>query len=208
MSLTDQPFAARRSMLRPLILTVSRYRSMDTLPIGMLVAVLGERSFGWSILLFAVINLVPMPLGSTLLTAVPLILLTAQMAMGYNHVRLPRMIARRSVSRSGLRRVVHRLQPVVRPIERIVRRRHEWIFRPRWERATGAALLAIAIALFLPIPLSGWFPAISLFISAIGLIERDGLVTLIGLVFGAVSIVVTLAMITTIVLGAEALITP
>jgi hypothetical protein len=87
---------------------------------------------------------------------------------------------------------VLRLQPVIRPIEKIVRTRHVWLFRPKNERIIGFLLLAVSLALFVPIPLSGFIPATALFITAFGLVERDGLVTLAGVVFGVISILITL----------------
>jgi hypothetical protein len=52
-----------------------------------------------------------------------------------------------------------------------------------------------------PIPLSSYLPAIALFVAGIGLVERDGVVTLIGAAFGVVSIVVTATVTGLIVAG-------
>jgi hypothetical protein len=179
-------------MSRTLFRAASRRANTDSLSIGALIAGLGDRSFGWSILLFSLVNLIPMPIGTNMVTALPLILLTGQMAAGFEHVRLPRLITRRGVNRRGFQRVVLRLQPVIRPIEKIVRTRHVWLFRPKNERIIGFLLLAVSLALFVPIPLSGFIPATALFITAFGLVERDGLVTLAGVVFGVISILITL----------------
>jgi hypothetical protein len=179
-------------MSRTLFRAASRRANTDSLSIGALIAGLGDRSFGWSILLFSLVNLIPMPIGTNMVTALPLILLTGQMAAGFDHVRLPRLITRRGVNRRGFQRVVLRLQPVIRPIEKIVRTRHVWLFRPKNERIIGFLLLAVSLALFVPIPLSGFIPATALFITAFGLVERDGLVTLAGVVFGVISILITL----------------
>jgi hypothetical protein len=192
-------------MLRPLLVAVNPWRRRDRLPLGLLVTTLGERSFGWAILLFALVNLLPMPLGSTVVTAIPLILLTSQMVYGMDHVWLPQAVARRRVSCAGLRRVAHRLHPLIRPVEAIVRKRHGWVFERRCERVLGGALLVIAITLFIPIPLSGWFSAISLVVAAIGLIAEDGLVTLLGLGGGAATIVLSCAVAAGLAMGAASL---
>jgi hypothetical protein len=62
----------------------------------------------------------------------------------------------------------------------------------------------VATALFLPIPLSGFISAFALFITAVGLAERDGSITLLGLGIGAAAIGVTLAAAATIVIGVQA----
>src|SRR5690606_10956330 len=98
---TGETVTARRSMSRSLLLALRRYRDASAVPIGYVLSDLGNRSFGWSILVFGLINLIPMPIGSQMITGVPLLLLTAQMALGFSHVRLPGFINRRRVSRRG-----------------------------------------------------------------------------------------------------------
>ncbi|MPZ08630.1 MAG: exopolysaccharide biosynthesis protein [Kiloniellaceae bacterium] len=191
-------------MSRSLLLAVRRCGNPSAIPLDSILADLGNRSFGWSIMLFALFNLIPMPIGSNMITAVPLLLLTAQMALGLAHVRLPAFIARRPVSRRGFQRVVLRLKPVLRPLERIIRPRHVWLFQRRCECFVGAYLFVVATALFLPIPLSGFISAFALFITGVGLAERDGTITLLGLVIGLAAIGVTLAAATTIVIGVQA----
>ncbi|MBE9639166.1 exopolysaccharide biosynthesis protein [Salipiger mangrovisoli] len=71
-------------------------------------------------------------------------------------------------------------------------------------RPLGGLLFAISFALFLPLPLSGWFPAISLFVVGVGLVEEDGLVAIAGLIFGTLSIGLTGLMLFWIASGAEA----
>src|SRR3546814_15055608 len=84
------------------------------------------------------------------------------------------------------------MKPVLRPLERIIRPRLAWLFERHSERLLGAFLFLVAFALFLPIPLSGFIPAFALFIAGVGLAERDGVVTLLGLAIGPSSIAITL----------------
>ena len=191
-------------MSRSLLRAINGRRDTGAVTIGTFLADLGDRSFGWSLVLFSIVNLLPMPYGSTLITALPLILLTVQMALGFRHVHLPGFFNRRPVSRAGMRRAVIRLRPLTRPIERIIRPRHEWLFQPNFERLMGLLLLVVSVALFLPLPLSGWIPAFALFVSGFGLVERDGLVTMIGLAMGIVAIVVTIIVALSLAAGAAA----
>ncbi len=55
-------------------------------------------------------------------------------------------------------------------------------------------------------PFSGWFPAISLFVFGVGLVERDGLVATIGLIFGGGSVLLTATVLASLAAGAEAMI--
>ena len=191
-------------MSRSLLMALRRCGDASAVPLGSVLADLGNRSFGWSILVFGLLNLIPMPIGSQMITGVPLLLLTAQMVLGFSHVRLPGFINRRRVSRRRFQRTVLRLKPVLRPLERIIRPRLGWIFQRRCERFIGAYLFIVAIALFLPIPLSGFISAFALFITGVGLAERDGAVTLLGLVTGLAAIGITLAAAATIFIGVQA----
>ncbi len=175
-----------------------------TRSLGAILAELGDRSFGWSIIVFALVNLLPLPFGSNVVTALPLLLLTGQMVLGFSHVRLPGIIARRHIPRRGFQGVVLRFRPLLRRIERIIRPRHVWLFAPRAERIVGVGLFLVSVALFLPIPFSGMISAFALLVAGIGLAERDGAVVFAGLAVGVVAIAVTLAAATTIVLGVQA----
>lgn len=191
-------------MSRSLLMALRRCGDASAVPLGTVLADLGNRSFGWSILVFGLINLIPMPIGSQMVTGLPLLLLAAQMILGLDHVRLPGFINERCVSRRRFQETVLRLRPVLRPLERIIRPRLGWIFQRRCERLIGVFLFLVAVALVLPIPLSGFISAFALFITGVGLAERDGAITLLGLVIGAAALAITTAAGITIFLGVQA----
>ena len=121
------------------------------------------------------------------------------------HLRLPHFIARLSVGRRRFKGVILRMKPILGRIERLVRPRMLWMFSRRNERLVGAVLFAVACALFIPLPGSGFIPATALLISSVGLVERDGVVLAGGLVLGAASIVVTIAVAGAVIAGLGAL---
>ena len=128
------------------------------------------------------------------------------MMLGYPHVKLPGPLARLRIDPVKLRRTVLQLRPVTRRLESVLTPRCRGLFARRYERLLGFLLFVVAFALFLPVPLSGWFPAVSLFVFGVGLVERDGLVAAIGLVSGAASVLLTGTIIVSLAEGAEALI--
>lgn len=125
--------APRRAVSRRLLRAAGRRPDPDEISIESMLSGLGDRSFGWCMLLFALVNMVPMPIGSTLVTAVPLILLTAQLALGYRHLHVPRFIAHRRVSRRRFQAIVLWLKPLFAPIEKVLRPRMVWLFSARNE---------------------------------------------------------------------------
>lgn len=180
-------------------------RGDNDMSVGELIETLGDRSFGWCFVLFSLINMLPMPIGSNMITSIPVILIAGQMALGLKRVWLPGFVKRMRIGRRRFQKQVLWLGPVIRPIERVVRERHTWIFTGRAERGLGIFLFLVTLALFAPIPLSGYIPAAALFLAGIGLVERDGLVTLGGVFLGAIAIAVTLVVGAMLVLGAERL---
>lgn len=197
----------RRPSLSLPILRISRSQHRaGELTLGNLLSALGEASFGWAIVVFSLLTLFPLPPGSSVITALPVLVTTVQMMLGYPHVKLPGRLARLRLDPVKLRRAVLRLRPVTRRLERILVPRYTIVFAKGNERPLGALLFVIAFALFLPVPLSGWFPAVSLFIIGVGIVERDGLVSGMGLVLGAVSVVLTFTILTSLAAGADALI--
>ncbi len=197
--------AIRRGLSRRLVRAARDPERRPDMSLGDLIRGLGDRSFGWCIILFALVSMLPMPIGSNMITAIPLILLTGQMALGLRQVWLPGWVMRRQISRKRFQRRVLWFGPLIRPIERIVRPRYAAIFAPRAERGIGVFLLFTAIALFAPIPLSSYLPAISLLFAGIGLVERDGAVVVGSLVLGLVSIVVTVVVTAALLMGVDAL---
>ncbi|SHF41324.1 Uncharacterized conserved protein [Ruegeria intermedia] len=196
----------RASLSLPIIRTARGQNRDGSLTLGGLLKALGETSFGWAIVLFSLVTLLPLPPGSSLITALPLLLTTGQMALGYPSVRLPGRLSRLKIDEPGLRRTVLRLSPITRRLERILDTRYESVFLDRQPQALGIVLFAISFALFLPVPLTGWFPAISLFVFGVGLMERDGLVAGIGLCLGMMSILLTAVMISSLAAAAETLV--
>jgi len=199
------PPPARRSISRTLIGAANRRRETARVSVEEILSELGDRSFAWAALVFALANMVPAPPGSTLIMAAPLPIVTAQMALGAHHLHLPGFVRRRTVRRDALKRTIVRLGPLIRPVERVLRPRRAAMFTRRNERLIGLALFAVAVALYIPLPLSGGFPAFALVVSALALLERDGVVMMVGLGLGAASIAVTVAVIAALASGVELL---
>ncbi len=196
----------RPSLSLPILRTLRSQHQTGALTLGSLLSGLGERSFGWAIVVFSLLTLLPLPPGSTLITALPLLVTTGQMMLGYRYVSLPGPLARLRLDQSKMRHTVLRLRPITRRIERILTPRITMLFARRYDRPLGLLLFLIAFALFIPVPLSGWFPAIALFVFGVGLVERDGLVAMLGLLLGAASILLTVVILTSLAAGADALI--
>ena len=156
-----------------------------------LVTALSDRVFGALMLVFAAPNLVPLPIpGFSALTGLPLLFLSAQLAIGWRRPWLPRWIARRSIAGADFARVVAWGEPHLAKAERLLRPRLSPLTAPLAERLIGALCLLLSLILFLPIPLGNMLPALAICLFSFGLLEKDGLPVLAGLAVAAAGFVV------------------
>jgi hypothetical protein len=170
-------------------------RAEGQISVGAIIDMLGDRSFAAALLLFAALNLLPLPPGATFFTGAPLVLIAMQMVWGSPRVWLPRAVRDRTIPAEKFRSSVDWIAPRLLKIEKLIRPRY-W---PFWHRQgdiiIGAVTLVLAIIITLPIPLGNWPPALAIAFISLALSERDGIMLAIGAFFAvtAVAIVTLLA---------------
>lgn len=162
---------------------------------------LGDRGFGWALLLVGLLNMLPLPPGSNLILGLPALFISIQMALGKRTLWLPKFIVNRHLKRDRWRLAALRALPVARPLARFTSARLSFLLEGRAERILGLLLVASAINLCLPIPFSAWVPAISFCVLGIGLIEHDGAIVALGAVISIVSIMLSLAIVAAFYFG-------
>lgn len=147
---------------------------------------LGQRSFGFILLIFALPNSLPIlgiP-GVSTVTGLPMLFVAIQMALGHNRVYLPRWIADRSLATADFQKLISKVAPWLRRIEKLMRPRIVLLTQSNAERLLGAFCVSLAFLLVLPIPLGNLLPALGILFIALGLIERDGVCVLAGITIG------------------------
>jgi hypothetical protein len=144
---------------------------VDTITVGALVDKAEEAGFGF---LIGVLTLIAIPfVGLSTPFGLAIALLGGQLTVGLRHPWLPARARRRPLSMTMLDRVLGLLARRTRWLARLSRRRWELLIQPRLIGA-GIVLLALGLALPLPIPGSNLVFLIPLFLYAVGVLERDG----------------------------------
>lgn len=152
---------------------------------------LGERSFGASLAVFALPNLMPLPPGTTIVLGIPLLFVTWQMMVSArSHLWFPERFANYRVDKATFSAFAGRAIPMLRFAERWVRPRYSFLHGRMAERLLGAFALLLATVVFLPIPLGNWMPALALAIIGLTLTARDGLGIIAGVCVGIASMFV------------------
>mgnify|MGYP003576846186 CR=1 FL=1 len=147
---------------------------------------LGQRSFGFILLIFALPNSLPIigiP-GVSTITGLPMLFVAVQMALGHQRVYLPRWIADSSISTTSFQTLIRKAVPWLRRIEKLMKPRIGFLTQGKAERWLGAFCVLLAFLLALPIPLGNLLPALGILFIALGLIESDGVCVLAGLSIG------------------------
>lgn len=175
----------------------------DRIAFADLVATIGDRSLGALLLLFALPNLLPLLPGMSLVTALPLILIAAQMVAGRHQPWLPRWIMRLSIRKAQAVRGLPRLLMVMRWIERLIRPRLSVVTGHGATRLMGMMALLLSLIAWLPVPGLHYGPALVIGMFGLALINRDGVLALVAAVAGAIGAVVLSGLILT---GGNALI--
>lgn len=149
--------------------------------LGELVDAFGERGFGALMLFFGLMNIaIGIIPGTTTILGAPLLLLGLQLATRQDQLWLPRWALRRSIERGAYRSGVEKVLPRVRMVERLSRPRLHMMTSEMSEILIGVATVLLAGILVLPIWGGNLVPALIISTFGFGLMQRDGLVVLVG----------------------------
>ena len=148
----------------------------DRLTFTELARQLHGRAWGGLLLTFGAINVIPLPPGASIFFAIPLIIVSAQMAFGRESPWFPARIDRRGVTKEELRRLIAKMEWLELRVERI--------FKPRMAAITGsmaARMIGIAcfvLALLTTLPVVHVAPAAVIVLFGLALVYRDGALTI------------------------------
>jgi hypothetical protein len=179
----------------------------ERLTVREIMAVLQDRAFALLVVLLGLPNCLPMPPPIPLVCGLLLALVAIQIVFGREAPWLPRQLMNRSVARTDVERAVGRAIPVFRRLERISRPRMTFLDTPFAMRLMGAIILVLALGLLFAPPFVGQIPlGLAVCLVGLGLVERDGLVVVGGLVIGSIGLTLSLGFVYAIFTGIETLI--
>lgn len=154
--------------------------------IGNVLEALHERGFGFVLLLFALPMALPLPVppGINILLATPLLILTAQQALGRHTIWMPERLKRKTFARDKLCGVIDSALPLLKRIEALTRPRLGFITDGIFSNLIGILGLIMALTVCIPVPLTNTVPSMGIALMALGVIMRDGLAVIAGALIG------------------------
>ncbi|WP_281276986.1 exopolysaccharide biosynthesis protein [Methylobacterium radiodurans] len=184
------------------VLTVLASQDGERLTVGDIVAVLRDRAFALLVVLLGLPNCLPMPPPIPLVCGLLLLLVAVQIAAGMSAPWLPRRLLGRSIARQDVERAVRRAVPILQRLERWSRPRMRVFESALGMRGMGLALLTLAMALIVAAPIIGQIPlGLAVCLVGLGLVERDGVVVIAGLVIGTIGVALNAGFVYAIVAG-------
>ncbi|QFU16954.1 exopolysaccharide biosynthesis protein [Microvirga thermotolerans] len=178
----------------------------ERLTVRDIMGVLQDRAFALLIVLLALPNCLPMPPPIPLVCGLLLALVAVQIVFGRPTPWLPNTLLNRSIAAVDVERAVGRALPIFRRLERFSRPRMTFLDTPFAMRLMGLVILVMAFGLLFAPPFVGQIPmGLAVCLVGLGLVERDGVVVVCGLVVGAFGLTLSLGFIYAVFSGLETL---
>ncbi|MDB2414839.1 exopolysaccharide biosynthesis protein [Rickettsiales bacterium] len=157
---------------------------------------LHERGFGLLMLVFALPLSIPMPIppGFTLLPAIPLLFFSWQMMAGKDSPWLPAWAGNKKIKRSSLAFMIEKASPFLRKVEKLLRPRLSFAASDAGEKIVGVFCFVFAVSIANPVPLSNMIPAMGITLMSLGLLSKDGVPIIMGMVVGSVGVAVSVTL--------------
>ena len=162
----------------------------DRLSFTELATQLHSRAWGGLLFIFAAINLLPLPPGTSAFFALPILIVSAQMVFGRSTPWFPARLNRRGVTKQELGRLVGKIEWLEVRIERILKPRLPSLTGPAATRIIGAICFILALVAAIPVPLFHVAPAAAIVLFGLALIYRDGALVIAAAAASVLSLVV------------------
>ena len=147
---------------------------------------LDESAFGAGLFLLALPCCIPFLYGVPQIVALPMMALAVQMALGHEQPWLPDTLGDRKINREGLTAMAEGGRKWLGWIETFSKPRLTTITGPRSERLVGFALCVFCASILVPLPMTNTVPGFAVALAAFGLINKDGLLVVLGSLLGFV----------------------
>ena len=158
--------------------------SGDAITLDWVLGQLHERAFGLFLLILALPCCIPFLYGIPQVVALPLMFVSAQILAGRRIPWLPSRLGARTVSAEALKSLATRAGPWLRRIEALSKPRLVALTRVPFDRVVGGALVLFSASILVPLPGTNTVPGFAVVIVAMGLLQRDGLLVIGGVVLG------------------------
>ncbi len=162
---------------------------VDKVSLGEVVDGLGSAGIGMVLLVLSLPALIPIPGPVGVVFGFFVALVALKLMLGAKRIMLPNFAREWLLPASAVRAFAAKGEPILRTAEAWLRPRRMLILTGRTGRmALGLPIMLMGLAVALPVPTGNVPPVASLIALSLGLINRDGLAVIVGLVLAVVAV--------------------
>jgi hypothetical protein len=161
----------------------------ESLPLGLVIAALGQEASLGLVVVFAALNMIPAPPGTSAILGIPLVLFALQAMVGARP-RLPKILSDRRIPRNVWLAMTEKLERLSGGEARMLRPRLQAMVSPMAARLLRVVIVMLAVSVMVPLPFTAMAPAFSIILIAVGLLERDGAWVIAGLIGGLIAVAI------------------
>jgi hypothetical protein len=133
----------------------------------------------------------PVPPGLTAIPAIPLLIFSIQMLRGMDSPWLPRWVGRKTIKRKTVALMVEKTAPHLKKVEKLLRPRFSFASSRMGERIIGFFGFIFAVSILVPLPFTNFIPAVGITFMSLGLLSKDGVPIVLGMMIGSFGVFVT-----------------
>jgi hypothetical protein len=165
----------------------------DNITLFELKETLHEKGIALFMLFFSLPLTIPLPVppGYTTILALPLLIFSVQLLFGGTSLWLPNWLAKKSVKRKTLAYFIEKTSPLLKAFEKITRQRFSIFNTSMGEKFYGLLSFVCAVSIAIPLPLTNFIPAGGIALMSLGILNRDGLMVILGIIVSFIGLFIT-----------------
>lgn len=186
-------FEVQPARLEDVLEDLRAKESGEQITVDEILEALAHRSFGPLLLVPALISVLPvvgaLP-GVSYGMALVALVISVHFALSRPKLWLPRRLRRVSFSRKGFDKGLDKARPVIKWIDRFILPRFAIAFHDPMPRVISILCVAVSalMVVYASVPGGVVIPAVALILLSLGLTTQDGLVTILGIIAGVITI--------------------
>lgn len=158
----------------------------DDVSLNWILSQLHERAFGLFLLVLALPCCIPFLYGIPQIVAFPLMFISAQILIGRATPWLPQRLGDRTVAKESLSNLAARARSLLVWIEALSHPRLVALTHRPLDRLVGLALVLFSASILVPLPATNSVPGLAVVVISMGLLQRDGILVVLGTLMGTV----------------------
>jgi len=138
---------------------------------------------------------IPTPPGFTTLFGIPLCIFTLQLIMGHEKPWLPKWISNKKIKTQTFQHFVNKAEPLFEKISKLFKERYPKFLSPSSEKLMAVLAFLCSVSVALPILFGNAIPSAAILIMSLGMLYRDGLIVVIGMVVAVIGLTIASAVV-------------